>query len=231
MTGAVFPVLRPGSRACPHPRPPHPREHGLVLLCALLLMLAAMLAGLAVARTTFASVAAARYERERLVARGAAEAALRDAERDIAGGTMPARAALFTATSASDWPAGCGQGAHDRGLCGARDPPAWQALDLAAPGNPALVPYGDITGAPMATGGGLLPARPPGYLIERLGPTPGLYRITAIGFGTRASTQVVLQALYRRQDPATPSSTPLPPGRIGWREIVNWSELHARAGP
>jgi type IV pilus assembly protein PilX len=200
------------------------RARGLALVSALLLMLAAMLAGLAVARTTFASVAAARYERERLVARGAAEAALLDAERDIAGGITPARTALFTAAGAASWPAGCGQGAYDRGLCGARDPPAWQALDLAAPGNPAVVPFGAISGAPMATGGGLLPARRPGYLIEKLGPAPGLYRITAIGFGTRASTLVVLQALYRKQGPA-------PPGRIGWREVVNWSELHARASP
>jgi len=207
------------------------RQRGLALISALVLMLAAMLAGLAVARTTLASSAAARYERERLVARGAAEAALLDAERDIAGGALPARAALFTAAGASDWPAGCGQGASKRGLCGERDPPAWQAVDLAAPANPAVVPYGDITGAPMAVGSALLPARPPAYLIERLGPAPGLYRITAVGFGTRASTQVVLQALYLKPDPAAPPPTPLPPGRMGLREIVNWSELHARALP
>ena len=210
------------------------RERGMVLLFALLLMLAAMLAGLAVARTTFASVAAARYERERLVARGAAEAALLDAERDIAGSAASARAALFTAAGASSWPAGCGQGAHDRGLCGGQDPPAWQTLDLAARDNPSVVPYGEVTGAPMAVGSGLLPARRPAYLIERLGPESGLYRITAIGFGARASTLVVLQALYRKPDPAAPPTQPpptLPIGRIGWREVVNWPELHARAQP
>lgn len=210
------------------------RERGLVLLCALLLMLAAMVAGLAAARTVFASVAAARYERERLQARGAAEAALFDAERDIEGAGSSGRAALFTATDAASWPADCGQGAQDRGLCGARDPPAWRTLDLAAPDSPAVVPYGGVTGAPMAVGTGLLPARLPAYLIERLDAVPGLYRITAIGFGARATTQVVLQALYRKPDTGAPPGPPsgqLPPGRIGAREIVNWAELHAQAPP
>ncbi|HEX8784574.1 MAG TPA: pilus assembly protein [Telluria sp.] len=217
------------------------RARGLALLSTLLLMLAAMLAGIAVARATFASVAAARYERERLIARGAAEAALLDAERDIEGSTQTARAALFTAAGAPSWPAGCGQGAHDRGLCGETSPPAWRTLDLAALDNPAVLPYGEFSGAPMALGGGLLPARLPAYLIERLAPaggqSGGLYRITAIGFGTRATTQVVLQALYRKPDPAAlqgqatrgPPATALPTGRIGWREIVNWAELHAGA--
>lgn len=175
------------------------RERGMVLLFALMLMLVAMLAGLGVARTGFASIAGARYERERLLARGAAEAALRDAERDIAGAGPPARAAWFAPAGAASWPAGCGHGAFDRGLCLDTNPPAWQALDLAAPDHPALVAYGEMTGAPIALGG-LLPARAPAYLIERLaaGAQPGaLYRITAIGFGARPSTLVVLQALYR----------------------------------
>ncbi|WP_051971344.1 pilus assembly protein [Massilia sp. 9096] len=245
------------------------RERGMVLLFALLLMLVAMIAALAVARTGFASIAGARHERERLLAHGAAEAALRDAERDIAGAGPPARAAMFAPGAAPAWPSGCGQGAADRGLCAQTNPPAWQALDLAAPGNPALVPYGGVTGAPIGTGG-LLPARAPVYLIERLAPgaQPGaLYRITAIGFGAQASMLVVLQALYRTPaapsappapapapagpagaaddqnddgdhdgsggaSPAAPSqSSPLPAGRIGAREIVNWRQLHAQAQP
>jgi type IV pilus assembly protein PilX len=31
--------------------------------------------------------------------------------------------------------------------------------------------------------------------------------------------------------PARPQERPLPVGRIGWREIANWDELHANAGP
>jgi type IV pilus assembly protein PilX len=79
----------------------------------------------------------------------------------------------------------------------------------------------------MAVGGGLLPARLPVYLIERLGAGPGtVYRITAAGFGSRAATVVVLQAWYRRS--AAGGGAP-PAGRIGWREIANWPELHALA--
>jgi len=235
---------------------PSRREHGMVLLFALLLMLVAMIAGLAVARTGFASIAGARYERERLLARAAAEAALRDAERDIEGAGAPARAAMFAPGATPGWPSGgCGQGGADRGLCPETDPPAWQGLDLAASANPALASYGDVTGASMALGG-LLPARAPAYLIERLaaGAQPGaLYRITAIGFGARPSTLVVLQALYRKavaptgpaadpdaqaaaDDDGTgaseqPQPAPLPAGRIGAREIVNWRALHAQAQP
>lgn len=239
----------------PHGLPAR-RERGMVLLFALLLMLVAMIAGVAVARTGFASIAGARYERERMLARAAAEAALNDAERDIAGAGAPARAAMFAPGAAPGWPSGgCGQGAVDRGLCSETDPPAWQALDLGDAGNPALVPYGEITGASMALGG-LLPGRAPAYLIERLAAAaqPGaLYRITAVGFGARPSTLVVLQALYRKaaappgpaadpgaQDDADdeddgasepPQPAPLPNGRIGAREIVNWRALHAQAQP
>jgi type IV pilus assembly protein PilX len=112
-----------------------------------------------------------------------------------------------------------------------------------------MVPYGHYTGATLTTGKGLLPARAPAYLIEKIAP-PGaaaslgsFYRITAIGFGSHASTQVVLQSVVRKPPPAPAgepgatgstgsASTPpvqLPAGRISWREIANWSHLHAQA--
>jgi type IV pilus assembly protein PilX len=282
-------------------------------VCALVLMLATMLVAVAISRAVFASIASASAERERGLAREAAEAALRDAERDIAANiaasaeparaARAARAAQFTPAGAGSFIAGCGRGSADRGLCLASSPPAWQVLDLAEAGNPALVPYGHYTGATLATGKGLLPARPPAYLIEKIAP-PGataamgsFYRITAIGFGSHASTQVVLQSVYRKpppapaggtggpggagneaaaaagpigtgppeadgppgwpgvQDPdgpappapglpgppgpgqgqqggsggAAPPPVQLPAGRISWREIANWSQLHARA--
>jgi type IV pilus assembly protein PilX len=257
----------------------------MVLICALMLMLAAMVIGVAIARGSVGALAAARNERDREVAQAAAEAALRDGERDIAGTDAPLseRAARFSAAGAAAFVNGCGHGGADRGLCSDTPTPAWQSTDLAAAGNPVLVPYGDFTGAQMATGRGLLPARRPAYLIERLAP-PGVgaeqgtyYRISAIGFGMRATTQVVLQSLYHKLAPAAPAAEgdvgaggtpgtgdggangagtggapsdpsgapsadppaiprpqappapqPLPPGRIGWRAIDNWSELHAR---
>jgi type IV pilus assembly protein PilX len=251
-----------------------------------------MVIGVAVARGALILLAAAHNERDRDVAQAAAEAALRDAEHDIAGGTAtgvpvsPDRDVHFAPAGAAAFVDGCGRGADDLGLCRARSPPAWQTLDLAADGNPALVPYGRYTGAVLAAGSGSAPARLPAYLIERIAP-PGataqqgsFYRITAIGFGTRASTQVVLQTLYRRPRPgpaaghaggpgdgngngnggghddgndtgdgyddgnedthsggngrpseARPQGRQLPAGRIGWRDIANWAELHARAQP
>ncbi|MGJ7917594.1 PilX N-terminal domain-containing pilus assembly protein [Massilia sp. LXY-6] len=190
------------------------RQRGAALVCALVLMLAAMLVAASVCRAVFASIASAGAERERSLAHEAAEAALRDAERDIAAaaGTEPARAAQFTAAGAASFVDGCGRAGSARGLCSASSPPAWQALDLAEPGNPALVPYGYFTGATLRTGKGLLPARPPAYLIEHIAP-PGageplgsFYRITAIGFGSNAATRVVLQSVYRKPKPAPPGT-------------------------
>lgn len=109
---------------------------------------------------------------------------------------------------------------------------AQPGLALGAP-----VTYGAHTGTWMAVGAGLLPARPPVYLIEPVSDAaPGqgaVFRITAIGFGTRAATQVMVQALYRKRPPAVPGEEGAPPrppvstGRIGWREIVAWPALRA----
>ena len=261
-----------------HGRARRRTERGLALVCALLLMAAAMVIGVAVVRGAFVLLAAAGNERDRDIAQAAAEAALRDAENDIAGRAAtsappasPDRAAHFGPGGATAFVDGCGRGVDDRGLCRARSPPEWQLLDLAAADNPALVPYGQFTGAVLAVGRGVLPARLPAYLIERITP-PGataqqgvFYRITAIGFGARAATQVVLQSLYRLPPPSgggpgdgngngndndhgephdnghgngngngtpgRPQAHQLPAGRIGWREIANWFELHARARP
>jgi type IV pilus assembly protein PilX len=272
--------------------PQRRRANGAALVCALVLMTAVMLIGVSVCRTVFASIASAGAERERSIAHGAAEAALRDAERDIAAATAtaaPARAAQFTDAGAGSFVDGCGRAGSARGLCLVTSPPAWQLQDLADADNPALVPYGHYTGASLATGRGLLPARPPAYLIEKIAP-PGagvslgsFYRVTAIGFGSRDSTRVVLQSVVRKPTPsagagagppgaggdtsgggggmpdgagppgvdgpagpdppgtpqgkgagggngsAAPPSGELPAGRIAWREIANWPQLHAQA--
>lgn len=196
-------------------RAPIRRQRGLALVCALMLLLGAMLLGLSVVRAAFGNMASARHERERMLARAAAEAALLDAQADIAGGAQPGseRAGWFAAGTGG-FADGCGRGNQDLGLClpaAAAMPAAWQAADLAAPDSPVRVPYGRYTGAVFAVGGGTLPVRLPGYLIERLtpagvGPPAGtVYRITAMGFGTRETVQVVLQALYRKLPPAAAS--------------------------
>jgi type IV pilus assembly protein PilX len=225
-------------------------QRGAALVCALVLMLATMLVGVSICRTVFAAIVSSRAEAERGIARESAEAALRDAERDIAGADA-VRATLFLEPGAASFIDGCGRGGNSRGLCRASSPPPWQTLDLAEAGNPALVPYGYYTGAAMGTGSGLLTARLPAYLIERIAPPGaseamgGFFRITAIGFGSHAMTRVVLQSVYRLPKPAPPTApgapaseagnNPAPPpvqlpaGRLGWREIANWPHLHAEA--
>jgi Tfp pilus assembly protein PilX len=193
------------------------RQHGAVLLTALLVLLALMIVGLAAARSALLSEQAARHERDRRIAFSAAEAALADAEHDIEGGRDPAsgRAALFARGNALGFVDGCGgQRELNVGLClHLPDRPAWQRADLSgSDGLPAAgVEYGRFTGAQLPTGKGTLPLRPPRYLIELLPlaragadasrPAGNFYRITAIGFGSLDATRVVLQTFYLKAAP------------------------------
>ncbi|MES2758769.1 MAG: PilX N-terminal domain-containing pilus assembly protein [Pseudomonadota bacterium] len=184
-------------------------EHGAALLTALFVLLAITIIGLSAAHTALSAEKSARNERDRHIAFQSAEAGLIDAERDIEGNANPARAALFASGSALGFTDGCGRGQDNLGLCTySRAAPAWQLVDLAAVQPVAIAPYGRFTGAALPTGGGALPGRAPRYVIElmplvRAGedagqPAANVYRITAIGFGVRPSTHVVLQSFYRK---------------------------------
>lgn len=192
------------------------RAGGAALLTALFVLLAVLIIGVSAAQTALNAEKSARNERDRHIAFQGAEAGLLDAERDIEGGADPAsaRAALFGAGSALGFADGCGRGSDNvnLGLCVyTPQAPAWQAAELAQPGG-AVTPYGKFTGAALPVGGGTLPASAPRYIIElmplvRAGEDAGrratnLYRITAIGFGVRPTTQVVLQEFYRKVAPA-----------------------------
>ncbi|GAB3438382.1 pilus assembly protein [Massilia solisilvae] len=230
---------------------------GAVLVTALVLMLVLLMLAIAAARAAANEEKTARQQRDREIAFASAEAALADAELDIASttGSHPGRASLFD-VGASGIGKGCGRGADDLGLClvepGAAAP-AWQEVDLAGDES-VTVAYGTFTGARMATGEGPLPARVPRYLVEFLSPVhppPGsgnFFRITAIGFGASERTRVVLQAVYHKpvgapggasahasddgHGPPGAGGEPeaaLPAGRIGWREVANWTDLHEAA--
>lgn len=200
-------------------------ERGAALATMLFLMLALLMMSLSAARAALASAKSARYERDRQVAHAAAEAALRDAERDIDGAAGPSspRTAIFTAMDASAFDARCTGRAEKAGLCksaAGTAPPAWQAADLA---GEAGVEYGRFTGRTLPTGAGTLPASAPRYLLELLpGPQP-LFRITALGLGADPATVVVLQSHYRRAAGGQPGK------RLGWREVANWPALHRAA--
>ena len=193
-----------------------PRQQGAALLVTLFVVLALMIVSVSATRAALHAEKAARGERDHRIALQAAEAALADAERDIEGGMDPEslRAAMFAAGVADTFPEGCGSGAGNPalGLCKLLAPPrkpVWLTLRLA--GVSAAVDYGTFTGASMPVGKPALPVRLPRYIIEpllytRAGlnasvPQNSFFRITAIGFGTQASTQVVLQSFYLRVTP------------------------------
>jgi type IV pilus assembly protein PilX len=210
------------------------RASGAVLATTLILMVLVLMMGIAVARRVSNGQKAARSDAGHHTAFAAAEAALADAERDIAGPNSgaPGRQSMFAA-GASAFSPQCGRGADDLGLCLAKpssQPPDWQAINLVQDDD-VTVALGTYTGARLATGGGGLPARLPRYLIELVpGSASGtLYRVTAIGFGERAANQVVLQALYHRAAAGPPAPNELPAGRVAWRMVANWPELHKRA--
>lgn len=185
------------------------RAGGAALLTALFVLVAIMIIGVSAAHTALNAEKSARNERDRHIAFQWAESALIDAERDIEGAANPARAVLFASGSALGFADGCGRGRDTLGLCTySRAAPAWQLVDLSADRAVGAAQYGTFTGAVLPTGGGALPDRAPRYVIElmplaRAGedagrPAANVYRITAIGFGVRPSTHVVLQSFYRK---------------------------------
>jgi Tfp pilus assembly protein PilX len=227
-------------------------QRGAALLTSMFLVLVVLMLGVSAARAALNAEKSARFERDRQVAFFAAEAALADGERDVEGSAQafPGRAALLGSWRTS-LTSGCGRGIDDQGLCFAAPAaaiPVWQQVDLAADTD-ATVPYGAFSGARMPTGTGPLPARLPRYIIEPLADpaaaahSGSVYRITAIGFGARVTTRIVLQSFYRQRPPPgqgaapeqdgqpgdDPSAAGLTVGRIGWREVANWPELHAAA--
>jgi type IV pilus assembly protein PilX len=242
-------------RAFTHP-PCRAGQRGVALLTALLLMLAVLLSSIAAARTAISGARAAGHERDRLLALQAAMAALADAEHDIEGGANPgsARAAALAQATPAVFAPGCGGGRPYDGLC-EHAPDARAVFALLADDDGPAVPLGTFTGALLPVGEGALPSQAPRYLIERMPAASGalLYRVSALGFGSAATTQVALQAYYRKlptgpapqpepgpvqaeeSDPQAPAPAPpaLPgtaggPGiRVGWREIGNWHEAVA----
>ncbi len=214
-------------------------QHGAALVVALLMLTVVMTMGISAANIALHSEKAARNDRDRQIAFQAAEAALVDAEQDIQGSpdVKTTRSGLFDGRRTEEFVKACGMGHQNRylGLCAGDDRagPAWRRVDFMDSGAQVRsVPYGRFTGQDFQTGEGSQPARLPRYIIEWI-PAPdvaratndtdaiGLYRITAVGFGVRDTTQVALQAYYRKNIGQHKES-----GRLAWREIENWEELH-----
>jgi type IV pilus assembly protein PilX len=171
-------------------------EAGAVLVTVLSILLALMMVGVAAARLALDDERSARHERDRQLAFHAADAAQRDGFFKLGSQVCIPAAPL--------------------------DPPVWLANDLGA--GDYCMQYGRLSDAIMATGAGALPASLPGLVIEQMPQPSGAvaadyYRITSVGFGTRASTYVVLQSVVRVSKGGKKA-------RLSWRELGNWREQH-----
>jgi type IV pilus assembly protein PilX len=198
------------------------QQKGVSLIVLLMLLIASVFLGTSGAVIVLQAEKSSRVDRDRQTAFQAAEAALIDAENDIdtapnAAGKVQ-RSYPFLPDSAlgfapsDDATTDCISGDTDpsQGLCRRvlNDTPSWRVIELAdSSPNSKSVEYGKFTGQSFPVKKSGLSSQAPRYVIELIPYNqPGLnteaksyfYRITAIGFGADADTQVVLQAFYRR---------------------------------
>lgn len=215
-------------------RTAHTAQRGFSLIVVLLMLTIAMVLGIGAAQVSLVGERSARNDRDTEIAFQAAEAALIDAERDVLGPNASAaqRLCLFNGKDVSAFVPGCGGTGIRQGLCAQGEPgakPVWMSADFAAE-SATSVAYGTFTGQTYAAGNaatgapaGALPARAPRYIVEAVRNLGGwqssqlqsasarnashLFRVTAIGYGMREETQVVLQtSLYKSTaSPGCPS--------------------------
>ena len=145
--------------------------------------------GVAVIQSSSLSARIAGNEADRTLAFQAAEAALRDAEKDIRGACTPAtcRATPIAPETADIFQATCALGLCLPSATGVT--PVWEVKDNWTTANrPAT--YGRFTGATALP----VVSQQPQYLIEyfKMGES-FIYRVSATGYGANSSTQVLLQ--------------------------------------
>ena len=163
-------------------------QRGAVLVIGLVFLLILTIIGLSTLGSNLLEGRMSGNTRDMNTALQAAEAALRDGEADIAANLSPE--ATFDSLCSN-------------GLCGQRnDSTPWWAASPA----PTWRLYGSATNAPALSG---LPQQPR-YIIEQptvlvsdslaIGAKPQAngwaYRITALGFGKKSETRVVLQSVF-----------------------------------
>jgi type IV pilus assembly protein PilX len=187
------------------------RQRGFSLITTLILLVVVSGLGIAASQMVLMSERTSRFDRDAQIAFQAAEAALVDAELDIQGPNTYAaqRMNQFESKNKVNFTAGCGTSTL-RGLCAQSEPgqtPVWYQVDFTdESGSAKTVKFGEFTGREFAVGAaGIRPEIAPRYIVEvipdsTLVASPGdvLYRITAMGFGPRKETQVVLQIVFRK---------------------------------
>lgn len=195
-------------------RPLRKRQEGFSLITVVILLVIVTIMGIAASQMVLLSERSTRFGRDQQIAFQAAEAALLDAEFDIRGpnSSTKSRVKSFSPSSVLGFVEGCGT-ATVKGLCMPANPgqePIWYTVDFTdRTANARTVQFGDFTGRTLSTGDtGIRPEFPPRYIIEVL-PDPmtghdmatpkAVYRVTAMGFGPREETQVVLQMILRKE--------------------------------
>lgn len=184
------------------------RQAGVSLVVVMMILVIVSMLGIAASRIAISAERGARSDRDLQVALQSAEAALMDAEFDIFGPAASDRRAVFgSQPDLSLFSAECGNSGASTGLCALAPAgrPSWLRVDMT---GARAAEFGQFTHRTFQAGGsGLNPARRPAYVIEALrdpadrdlgGASPQyIYRVTAMGFGPRVDTRVVLQMLFR----------------------------------
>ncbi len=177
---------------------PVAREHGIVLVMALVFLLLLTLTGLAAVTSSSLEEKMTGNTQDRNIAFQSAESALVAAETYLAGLANPS-------TDISADPA--------NGIYNSTTPPTNPIWDTVAWNNsgapnkvaiyPCSPPSASCATTRLASGTPLAPGAEPRYIIEILGPTVAgppaanfAFRVTARGTGSRNSTVVMLQSTF-----------------------------------
>lgn len=186
------------------------QQSGAVLVISLIMLLLLNIIGVTALQTTTLEEKMAGNMRDRIIAFQAAEAALRDAEADIANVVNNKRPRI---SGFSGFKANCGAttlSRTDDGLCYKGKNKAfstaerkWEKPDWAGVASIAYGTYTNTGSTPVKIDARL--SAPPRYVIEALGNLKGscdavsnfCYRITARAQGVDPNTVVLLQTVYK----------------------------------
>ena len=187
-------------------------QRGISLVIVLIFLVILSILGISAMQSSTLSSRIALNESDRNIAFQAAEAAIIDAERDLANlkadGTACVAGASPCRTELTDGAAGfdgsvCNLGRcctlSSTNLCPAAIKPAklpvWEDADRWT--SASSVVYGAFTDATPIP----VVSQQPRYLLEYfpIGATGNYYRVTAVGYGAKSSTQVMLQTTVRQK--------------------------------
>ena len=197
--------MKPARQSHPLRRTARSGQRGITLAAILVMMLALAFLGLGAISSSALQERMAGNSRDQNVAMQAAEATLRDAEKDIEA-NLATGGFSYSCTSGLCLP-------PSMAASGATSAPVWQQMTWSSIART----YGSRTAQSALVGpGNVALANQPSYIVEllpQLLPSPGdsactncapsltgqPYRITVRAYGVRSSTVVMLQSTYIKQ--------------------------------